>query len=48
MEKRHTAAKFIPGKLMVAFESTTIHFQITVKTPADLQFSSLTLVINMT
>jgi hypothetical protein len=48
MQKRHAAATFIPSKLMVALESTTIHFQINVKTPTDLQFSLLALAIKIT
>jgi len=48
MQKRNTAAEFILSKLMAALQLTTMHFQITIKTHTDLQFYSLTLVINMT
>ena len=48
MQNRNTAAEFILSKLMAALQLTTMHFQITIKTHTDLQFSSLTLVINIT
>jgi hypothetical protein len=48
MQNRNTAVELILSKLMAAIQLTTVHFQITFKTHTDLQFSSLTLVINMT
>ena len=48
MQNRNTAAEFILSKLMAALQLTTVHFPIIVKTTWNLQFSSLTPVINMT
>jgi hypothetical protein len=48
MQNKNSAAEFTPSKLTAALQLTTIHFQITITTHKDLQFSSLALVINMT